>query len=96
MAVHVRCDVRRPPRQFYAATVVGAVSVPAAVGSSVREDVAAHRLVGGRYRIERLLGGGGMATVWGGRDLWLDRPVAIKELSGEGLRQPMALGTLRP
>jgi serine/threonine-protein kinase len=57
----------------------------------VREDVAAHRLVGGRYRIERLLGGGGMATVWGGRDLRLDRPVAIKELSGEGLRQPMAL-----
>lgn len=57
----------------------------------MRESVAADRLLGGRYRVERLLGGGGMATVWRGRDLRLDRPVAIKELSGEGLRQPMAL-----
>jgi serine/threonine-protein kinase len=53
--------------------------------------VAAVRLLDGRYLIERLLGSGGMATVWRGRDLRLDRPVAIKEVSGEGLRQPMAL-----
>jgi serine/threonine-protein kinase len=53
--------------------------------------VAAGRLLDGRYRIERLLGSGGMATVWRGRDLRLDRPVAVKELSGEGLRQPKAL-----
>ena len=78
-------------RQFYAATVVGRVWVRVAVGSPAREDVAAHRLLDGRYRIERLLGGGGMATVWRGRDLRLDRLVAIKALSGDGLRQPMAL-----
>jgi eukaryotic-like serine/threonine-protein kinase len=56
-----------------------------------RSVVTAGRLVAGRYQIERLLGGGGMATVWSGRDLRLDRPVAIKKLSGEGLRQPKAL-----
>ncbi len=32
-----------------------------------------------------------MAAVWRGRDLRLDRPVAIKQLSGEALGQPMAL-----
>jgi serine/threonine-protein kinase len=45
----------------------------------------------GRYRSEQLLGGGGMANVWRGRDLRLDRPVAIKMLSSEALREPTAL-----
>jgi len=34
-----------------------------------------------RYLLERLLGRGGMASVWLARDLVLDRPVAIKVLS---------------
>lgn len=38
-----------------------------------------------------MLGRGGMAAVWRGRDLRLDRPVAIKELTGEGPGQPPAL-----
>jgi serine/threonine-protein kinase len=36
-----------------------------------------------RYRVERRLGGGGMATVYVGRDAELDRPVAVKLLARE-------------
>jgi serine/threonine protein kinase len=38
-------------------------------------------LLGGRYRLERRIAGGGMATVWLGEDLDLGRPVAVKVLS---------------
>ena len=37
----------------------------------------------GRYAIERELGRGGMASVWLGRDLRIDRPVALKILHPE-------------
>ncbi|MFR9774462.1 protein kinase domain-containing protein [Micromonospora sp. MS34] len=39
------------------------------------------RLLDGRYQSEELLGSGGMGEVWQGRDLRLDRPVAIKLLT---------------
>src|SRR5882724_10799557 len=34
--------------------------------------------IAGRYRVERLIGQGGMGTVWAGRHITLDQQVAIK------------------
>jgi eukaryotic-like serine/threonine-protein kinase len=52
---------------------------------------ALERVISGRYRVEELLGRGGMANVWRGRDLRLDRPVAIKEPAGSWLEDPTAM-----
>jgi hypothetical protein len=49
------------------------------------------RVISGRYRVDELLGRGGMANVWRGRDLLLDRPVAIKEPAGPWLADPTAM-----
>jgi serine/threonine-protein kinase len=42
----------------------------------------------GSYRIEQLLGEGGMGTVYRGTEVNLDRPVAIKVLNADLARQP--------
>ena len=63
-----RCDIELPE-----------LEQPA--GERPDEELSAlRRAAGGRYRIVRKLGGGGMATVYLGRHAHLDRPIAIKVL----------------
>jgi hypothetical protein len=62
----------------------GAAPARAARGSSLEPGAE----VGGRYRIERLLGSGGMAQVWLAEDLERRMAVAFKEMSVPALRSP--------
>lgn len=55
---------------------------------------ASAHLMGDRYRLDTVLGRGGIATVWAGVDIRLDRPVAVKVLGSAATADPAMLRLL--
>ena len=55
------------------------------------EGPAAGQIIVGRYRLERLLGEGGMGSVWAATHLWMNKPVALKFLKPEIADNPEAV-----
>jgi hypothetical protein len=68
-----------------------AVDCCAADGADLAVSLPVDRLVDGQYRLERLIGKGGMGTVYEALDLRLERAVAIKFLIGRAFGDQAAL-----
>src|SRR5262245_61149253 len=66
----------------------------ASLGAPVSEDFAG-RVVGGRYRIERMIGQGGMGSVFEATHLEIGRRVALKLLNRELVMNPAAVERFR-
>jgi serine/threonine protein kinase len=57
----------------------------------VKMGIMSGQMLSGRYRLDSVLGRGGMATVWRGTDERLVRPVAVKVLDRSGITEPNAV-----
>jgi serine/threonine-protein kinase len=61
-------------------------------GIVLRSALAEGTVLAGRYRVERLIGEGGMGDVYLATHLRIDKPVAIKVLAPEQMRRPRTVG----
>lgn len=60
-------------------------------GATLALTMPIERTLDGRYRLERLLGKGGMGSVYAGEDLRMRRKVAVKVILGNMFGNPIAL-----
>src|SRR6478736_5815719 len=78
---HSHAEISRP-----GASVIASASEEMSGTLSVRTpDTAPYRagdVIAGKYRLDALLGKGGMGTVWRAHNLQLDAPVAVKLIRG--------------
>jgi TolB-like protein/Flp pilus assembly protein TadD len=69
-----------PPGPGALITALMSVATPNSGGTRLGEPEGLRQALAGRYRLERAIGRGGMATVYLAHDLRHDRPVALKVL----------------
>jgi serine/threonine protein kinase len=70
------------------------VSEPRSDGAVSSSDVGVGDILGDRYRLERLVGPGGISVAYAGWDVHLDRAVVIRLIREELYREPAALEQL--
>ncbi len=69
-------------------TAPAALNVPTPAGKAETREIELPAMVGGRYRLEELRGGGGMAKVYRAIDTTLERTVAVKLINPDLRNEP--------